>query len=241
MSVLYGIGVGPGDPELLTVKAARLIRAAPVVFVPVREAGAVSLARTIAGPHLGGAWQDVIELKYPIVRDAARLAAAWAANADAIASRVAAAGCGVFLTEGDPLLYSTFIHTLAALRERQPGLRVEVVPGVTSFTAAAAVAGMPLAIGDERIAIVPVVHDQGALVEALRRFDTVVFLKVSTAFETLLEALDASGRMAEAVWVRRAGWPEQEIERDLQRLRGQRPDYFSLVIVRRGDGDEVNM
>jgi precorrin-2/cobalt-factor-2 C20-methyltransferase len=235
MSVLYGIGVGPGDPELLTVKAARLIRSAPVVFVPVREAGVVSLARTIAGPYLGGPGQDVIELEYPIVRDAARLAAAWEANAGAIAARVAAAGCGAFLTEGDPLLYSTFVHTLAALRKRQPSMRVEVVPGVASFTAAAAVAGMPLAIGDERIAIVPVVRGHAGLMETLCRFDTVVFLKVSTAFETLLDALDATGRIDEATWVRRAGWPEQQIERDLRRLRGKRPDYFSLVIVRKSD------
>jgi precorrin-2/cobalt-factor-2 C20-methyltransferase len=239
MSVLYGIGVGPGDPELLTVKAARLIRSAPVVFVPVREARAPSLARTIAEPYLAGTGQDVIELEYPIVRDAIRLTAAWAANADAIASRLPVAGYGVFLTEGDPLLYSTFVHTLAALRERHPGVRVAIVPGVASFTAAAAVAQTPLAIGDERIAIVPAVRDEGALVDALRRFDTVVFLKVSTAFETLLDALDASGRMAEATWVRRAGRPEQHIEHDLRRLRGQRPDYFSLVIVRRGAGDEV--
>jgi precorrin-2/cobalt-factor-2 C20-methyltransferase len=235
MSVLYGIGVGPGDPELLTVKAARLIRAAPVVFVPVREAGATSLARTIAGPYLAEDKQDVIELEYPILRDATRLQAAWAANAGAIVARLATAACGVFLTQGDPLLYSTFIHTLLALRERQPALRVEVVPGVASFTAAAAVAGLPLAIGDERIAIVPVVRDHAALVETLCRFETVVFLKVSTAFDTLLDALDASGRLDEALWVRRAGWPEQQIERDLRRLRGQRPDYFSLVIVRRSN------
>ena len=231
MPVLYGIGVGPGDPELLTVKGLRLIRSAPVVFVPVRQAGAASFAGAIVESYLDRDAQDVVELEYPIVRDTARLRWAWQANADTIAARLHTAGRAVFLTEGDLLLYSTFLHTYAALRQRHPAVQVELVPGVTSFTAAAA-AALPLALGDERIAIIPAVCDIAALQAALRDFDTVVFLKVSSAFDAVLDALEATGRVADAVWVRRVGRPEQEIVRDLRRLRGCRPDYFSLVIVR---------
>jgi precorrin-2/cobalt-factor-2 C20-methyltransferase len=231
MAVLYGVGVGPGDPELLTVKAVRLIRESALVFVPVGERGGPSLAAGIAAPYLDPARQTIVELRYPFVRDRARQEAAWAANAATIAERMGAAGQGVFLTEGDPLLYSTFVSTWAALAQHHPQVRVEVVPGVTSVTAAAAVAGTALALGDERLAVVPARPDVPGLVETLRRFDTVVLLKVSAAVEAVLDALEASGRLAEAVWVRRAGQAGQEIERDVRRLRGQRPDYFSLIIV----------
>ncbi len=231
MAVLYGVGVGPGDPELVTVKAARLIRESALVFVPVGERGGPSLAAGIAAPYLDPARQTIVELRYPFVRDRARREAAWAANAATIAAHLGEDGQGVFLTEGDPLLYSTFISTWATLARHHPWVRVEAVPGVTSVTAAAAVAGTALALGDERLAVVPAVADVPALVETLRRFDTVVLLKVSAAVEAVLDALEASGRMAEAVWVRRVGQAGQEVERDVRRLRGRRPDYFSLIIV----------
>lgn len=231
MAVLYGVGVGPGDPELVTVKAARLIRESALVFVPVGERGGPSLAAGIAAPYLDPARQEVVALTYPFVRDRTRREAAWAANAATIAAHLGEDGQGVFLTEGDPLLYSTFVSTWATLARHHPWVRVEVVPGVTSVTAAAAVAGTALALGDERLAVVPAVADVPALVETLRRFDTVVLLKVSAALETVLDALEASGRTAEAMWVRRAGQAGQEVERDVRRLRGRRPDYFSLIIV----------
>jgi precorrin-2/cobalt-factor-2 C20-methyltransferase len=232
MAVLYGVGVGPGDPELLTVKAARLMRASPLVFVPVSDRGGPSLAATIAAPYLDPARQAIVQLPYSFVRDPARQEAAWEANAATIAERLGQSGQGVFLTEGDPLLYSTFVYTWAALARRHPWVRVEVVSGVTSVTAAAAVAGRALALGDERVAIVPAVPDMPGLVETLRRFDTVVLLKVSAAAEAVLDALEASGRTAEAVWVRRAGQAEQEIARDVRAVLAEgRPDYFSLIIV----------
>lgn len=232
MAVLYGVGVGPGDPELVTVKAARLLRESPLVFVPVSDRGGRSLAATIAAPYLESARQAIVELPYPFVRDRRREAASWSANAATIAERLGPTGQGVFLTEGDPLLYSTFVYTWATLTRHQPQVRVEVVPGVSSVTAAAAVAGRALVLGDERLAVVPAVPDVPGLVETLRRFETVVLLKVSAAPAAVLDALEASGRTAEAVWVRRAGQAEQATARDVRAALAEgRPDYFSLIIV----------
>lgn len=231
MGTLYGIGLGPGDPELITVKGARLIRSARLVFVPVRSDGGVSYARSIAASYLDPDTQAVVELEHPFVRERARLEAAWAASAAEIAGRLPAEGHAVFLTEGDPLLYSTFTHIYRALRRRHPYVNVEIVPGVSSFAAAAAVSQTPLATADEPVCIIPVTADHAELCAVLERGHTVVFLKVSTAFDLLLDALEQSGRISDAVWVRRAGRPEQEIVHDIGSLRGQRPDYFSLVIV----------
>jgi precorrin-2/cobalt-factor-2 C20-methyltransferase len=157
---------------------------------------------------------------------------------DAIAARVRATGPGVFLTEGDPLLYSTFVYTLRGLRERHPDVRVAVVPGITSITAAAAVAGLPLAVGDERIAIIPATRDMAPVRAALRDFDTVVLLKCAPVFDALLDTLAGAGALDGTVWVRRAGRPEQQVVAgpELGRLRGRTLDYFSILIVhpRRG-------
>lgn len=236
MQRLYGVGVGPGDPELLTIKGLRLIRSAPVVYVPVPAPGVASFARTIAAPYLDPVAQEVVELEYPVVRHAARLQHAWATNADIIANRMCGVEHAVFLTEGDPLLYSTFIHTYRTLRERHPGVVVEVVPGVTSVTASAAAAVRPLASGDERIAILPATRDPAALRQALRSFHTVVLLKVAPVLDAVLDTLEAEGLVERGVWVRRVSRPEQEIEHDLRRLRGRKLDYFSLVIVHTGMG-----
>jgi precorrin-2/cobalt-factor-2 C20-methyltransferase len=136
--------------------------------------------------------------------------------------------------EGDPLFYGSFIHLRRALTNRHPEVEVSVVPGVPSMMAAAAAAGIPLAERRDRVAVLPGPVDRCELVAALAAFETVVLLKVSAGIEVVLDALEQAGRMGDAVWVRRAGRPEEHVERDVRRLRGSRPDYFSLMIVRKG-------
>ncbi len=142
-----------------------------------------------------------------------------------------------FATEGDPLLYSTFGYLLEAVKRCSPEIAVEVVPGVTSITAAAASASFPLAAWDERIAIIPAAHSlgqaaSGDLRQMLRLFDTVVLLKVHTVFDALLDVLEEADLAQHAVFVRRCSTDREEIVYDLARLRKQKLDYFSLVIVR---------
>lgn len=226
---LYGIGLGPGDPELITVKGLRLLRAAEVVFLPTRRVDAPSYAGRIAADYLDPARQAIVPLVYPAGRGT-RTTARWNANADEIAARLTGGRLGAFLTEGDPLLYSTFVHALLPLRERHPALVVCVVPGVWSGSAAAARIGQPLTDGDERLAVLPVTYALQDLPAVLQRFETVVLLKPGADVRGLRAALAEAA--ATAVWVERVGRPEERIVRDLDALPDERQDYFSLVIVR---------
>jgi precorrin-2/cobalt-factor-2 C20-methyltransferase len=229
--VLYGIGLGPGDPELITVKGLRLLRAADVVFLPTRRADAPSYAGRIAADYLDSVRQTIVPLVYPAGRGA-RATARWNANADEIAARLTPGRLGAFLTEGDPLLYSTFVHALVPLRERHPAVVVRVVPGVWSGSAAAARIGEPLADGDERLAVLPATYALRDLPAVLQQFETLVLLKPGADLRGLRDAL--AGAAATAVWVERVGRPEERVVRDLDTLPAERQDYFSLVIARGG-------
>jgi precorrin-2/cobalt-factor-2 C20-methyltransferase len=231
--ILHCVGVGPGDRELLTLKARRLVVAADIIFAPTGRANEGSLALSIVEEHIDRMRQQVVLLPFPLTRDARALDAVWRQHANLVAERLAGGRAGVFLVEGDPSLYGSFNHLRRALRRWHPDIQVEVVPGVPSIMAAAAVAGMPLAGRDERIAVLPSARDAGDLAAVLLAFDTVVLMKVSTDIDAIVDALETSGRIQDAVWIRRAGCADQAIERDVRRLRGTRPDYFSLMIVRK--------
>jgi precorrin-2/cobalt-factor-2 C20-methyltransferase len=230
---LYGVGVGPGDPELLTLKAVRVLRSVPVVFTPTARPGAPSLARSIAAPYLDAERQRIVELVFAMRDEHDVRSGRWHEHAAAIAAELAT-GDVAFITEGDPLLYSTFVHVATALAEQQPEVHIEVVPGVSSVFGAAAAAMAPLADGDERLAVVPASYEQERLRETLLAFDTVVFLKIARAFERVLDVLEELRLVDGAVYVARCGQPQQQIVRDVRSLRGQKLDYFSLLIVRRG-------
>ena len=229
---LYGIGLGPGDPELITVKAVRILERVDRIFVP-RRTGGQSLARRIAEPYLDPARHTIVELDHQMGGDRAGTEAQWAANAAAIAGYVEAGRDAAFLTEGDPLLYSTFIHIWRALRRCHPAVDVRVVPGVSSIFGAAAAALVPLAEASERLAVLPALTAPADLREILLHFDTVILLKVGRAIDQVRVVLSELERERDAVFVERAGWPDEVIIRDLDQLAGRCPDYFSLLIVRR--------
>jgi precorrin-2/cobalt-factor-2 C20-methyltransferase len=241
--ILYGIGLGPGDPELLTLKGLKVLGRVPVIFYPIssdrQQSFALDILRQIfaAPPHAGApAPLPLAERLRPLVTTMARGADAdrphWD-DAAAVVGRVLQSGQdAAFVTEGDPLLYSTFMHLRVALAERFPEAPVEVIPGISSVTAAAARALFPLAGMDERVGVIPATYDPEVLGRLLDTCDTVVLLKVSRVLDRLLDILEARGLLSEAVFVERCGTPEERIVRDLVSLRGQRVSYFSLLLVR---------
>jgi precorrin-2/cobalt-factor-2 C20-methyltransferase len=241
--VLYGIGIGPGDPELLTRKAFRLLATVPVIFYPSssdKEDGFALdiLRRAFEGEGCAGAPDaaSILARCRPLLTPMARGADVerphWAEAAEIVGQVLQSGLDAAFITEGDPLLYSTFIHLTRALGECMPEATVQVVPGVTSVTAAAARAMFPLAVTEERVAILPATYDPEYLQQTLQAFDTVVLLKVSRVLDRIIAILEARDLLKHAVLIERCGTTSERIVHDLASLRGQRVHYFSLILVR---------
>jgi precorrin-2/cobalt-factor-2 C20-methyltransferase len=232
---LTAIGLGPGDPELVTVKGLRAIQAADAVFVPRSRDGETSLALRIAEPWIDRGRQRIVELPLPMTRNADELMPAWAAAAEVIVTTLGPAERGVYLLLGDPLLYGTFTYIWRALTSRAAEISIEIIPGVTSFAAAAAATQTVLSTTDEHVAIIPA--SRATTIEKLRRLlaecDTLIVIKVGSVLPQVLAALDELGLLDTTIYAERVGMPEQRIVRDVRALQGQPQPYLSLLIVRR--------
>jgi precorrin-2/cobalt-factor-2 C20-methyltransferase len=170
-----------------------------------------------------------------MTKDAAIVAPHVAAAVDAIGRRLAEGRSVAFLTEGDPSVYSTFGYVRAEALRRWPSLVVEVVPGVSSITCVAMRGGVPLADGCERVAIIPATYGVDDLVDLLRRFDTLVLMKLGGQIPAILEALERTGLTDRAFFVSNATTAEERIERDVRKLDGEHGGCFSMMIVKRTD------
>lgn len=243
---LTAVGLGPGDPELITMKGWRAIRAAQLVFVPRSRTGEQSLALRIAQSSLELERQQIIELPLPMTRNSNELLPAWQAAADQIAAEFArhaeaAADLaeieGVYLLLGDPLLYGTFTYIWEQLAAHHPRIKIEIVPGVTSFAASAARAQVPLSTTSDRVAILPASYETDAaqLRRLLADFDTVILMKVGRVLPQILEALAEMGLLDSTVYAERVGMPEERIAfgPELAALRNEPRPYLSLLIVKR--------
>ncbi len=231
----YGLGVGPGDPDLLTLKAVRVLQDCQVVFVPRARTGQGSRAREIAGLHIGQG-SEVVELVFPMTKDSEKLEESWRVSVDRVAAVLMSGRNAAFLTLGDPMLYSTYIYLLKGLRKALPTLEIETVPGITSITAAAALADFPIGEGDEKVVIVPASGDIGDLEELLDRFDTVVLMKVARNLQRIIDLLEEKELLGSAVLVSRAGFPEQRVVKELLKLRGSDDEagYLSTILIKTG-------
>jgi precorrin-2/cobalt-factor-2 C20-methyltransferase len=228
----YGIGVGPGDPELITRKAARILAEVDWIFLPATAAGERgSAAAIVASLNLDPARLRPVRLCMSRQRDTDL--DAYARVADEIFAELRRGRSSAWVAEGDPLFYSTFIHVLNALRRREPTLEIEIVPGISSMQAACARAAIPAAKLDEKVAIVPVAYGLKRLPELLNEFATVFLLKVNGVFDELLEMLASQPAPPHAVYVEHVGTARERIVWDLETLHGDKLPYFSLVILHR--------
>ena len=230
---LYGVGLGPGDPELVTVKAARLIGAADVVAFHAARHGR-SVARALADPYLRG---DQIEelLVYPVTTETTDHPGGYQGAIDEFyeeaATRLAAhldAGRDVVvLAEGDPFFYGSYMHMHKRLAHRYP---TEVVPGVTSVSGAAAVLGRPLVERDEVLTVLPGTLPAEELAEWLATTDSAAVLKLGRTFPAVREAFEAAGVLDRALYVERATTQQQRVL-PLAVVDPATVPYFSLALL----------
>jgi precorrin-2/cobalt-factor-2 C20-methyltransferase len=235
LGTIYGIGVGPGDPELITLKGAKVLGSCRQVFVPKARGEGDSAALSIAEVYLR-ADAEIHELVFPMITDREELARRWEESAGKLAAVLQGGEDACFLTLGDPLLYSTYIYLLRALRKILPEARVVTVPGVTAFSAAAALTDFPIGEAKEPVTIIPTADDPQAMEEALDRGGTVVLMKIGKRLGKILDLLEKKELLDQAVFVSRAGQPDQWLETNLRKLRTEGPEagYLSIILVHGG-------
>jgi precorrin-2/cobalt-factor-2 C20-methyltransferase len=229
---LYGVGVGPGAPDLLTLRAVDTLKNAQVLAMPRSSDFGASMAWKIIKPIIGEIdGQERLFLTFPMNKDPERLQPAWEKAFQAIGSRLEKGLSVAFATEGDPSLFSTFIYLQREAPKRWPGIRVEVVPGVSSITAVPSVTGVPLADGQERIAIIPANYGIDDLPEVLAAFDTTILMKIGSEMPNVLAAIERAGLSDKAVYVSRATMPDQRIVRNVNEAGTEYGDCFAMAIV----------
>lgn len=240
------IGIGPGDPELLTLKAVRVIRESEVICVPKGRQEGSSLALSIVEKAVDLGGKEVVEAHFPMkkTRKSAKiketsafheddeLDAKWSKTADDILNRLRKGTDVAFLTLGDPTIYSTFYYLYDRLLEVKPDLNIEVIPGVSSINASAARAGISLGLGNEKIAVLPANYMDN-LRSTLEVFDTVVLMKVNKVLDEVVGLLSEMNLVENAVCVSRAGMDDEEIVSDIREIRQDALNYFSMIIVRK--------
>jgi precorrin-2/cobalt-factor-2 C20-methyltransferase len=229
-ATLYGIGVGPGDPELLTLKAVKVLQQADVILAAASPKNDESLALSIAAPHLReGA--EILRLDFPMTRDQEVLSAAWRKNAQTVATVLAQGKSAAFLTLGDPLTYSTFGYLLKTLNGLLAEIPVEIIPGITSYQAAAAKTGRVLVESGENLAVVSGVAGEDELRRALSGARSAVILKAYKNLPVIRKVLTELGLTDHSVFVTRLGLDDEEVITDLNHV-PEKPSYFSLILVR---------
>lgn len=229
---LYGVGVGPGDPDLITVKAARILQTVDVVFAAASTKNTHSRAVDIVRPHLRPS-VPIRMIPFPMTRDKADMAAAWEKNARRIIASLEQGLDAAFVTLGDCMTYSTFGYILQNIQRLAPGLVVRSIPGITSYQAAAARLNLPLVEGEESLALVSGVEGGGRFLEMAQSVENVVFLKAYKNAGDIAEALDASGLGFTSTGIVKCGLADEEIIRDIRTLKNKKPDYWTLIISKK--------
>jgi len=233
---LYVIGIGPGDPELLTLKAVRILQRVPTLCVPKGREEGTSLALSIVSQAINLEGIDIIEAHFPMRKTqgashSEELKEKWSETVEAILARIEQGTDVAFITLGDPSIYSTYFYLHETLLERMPELSIKFVPGISSVTATAARAGMSLGLGDEKIAILPATYS-GDIRAVLAEFDTVVLMKVHSVFEKILPVLTELQLEGNCIYVARVGMPDERIIRDIAKMTADDLNYFSILIIR---------
>jgi precorrin-2/cobalt-factor-2 C20-methyltransferase len=231
VGTLYGISVGPGDRELITLKGLRILKQAAVVAFPAGVRGKPGIAQHIVDEWLGS-HQVQLALTFPYVQDTVMLTQAWQQAAEQVWQYLNLGQDVAFVCEGDVSFYSTFTYLAQMLQQLHPECVVETVPGVCSPMAAASALGVPLTVRDQRLVVLPALYNVGELEKVLDWADVLVLMKVNSVYEEVWNVLHRRQLLEHALVVERATLPEQVIYEDLRDRPHLKLPYFSLLIVR---------
>ena len=231
VGTLYGISVGPGDPELITLKGLRILKQVAVVAFPCGLQGKPGIAQRIVDEWLGN-HQVQLALSFPYVQDMVVLTQAWQLAAEQVWQYLHLGQDVAFVCEGDVSFYSTFTYLAQTLQQMHPECVVETVPGVCSPMAAASALGVPLTLRQERLVVIPALYNVGELETLLDWADVVVLMKVNSVYPEVWKVLHQRQLLEQAWVVERATQPEQVIYENLCDRPNLKLPYFSLLIVK---------
>jgi precorrin-2/cobalt-factor-2 C20-methyltransferase len=229
---LIGVGVGPGDPDLLTLKGLRALQEADEVFVPVSDTGEVGRAERVVHAYLDPTRPR--RLLFALSDDAGARAENWERAAREVSEPLRRGETCSFATIGDPNVYSTFTYLARTVKSYVPEVEVETIPGITAMQDLAARGGTVLLEGDERLALLPFTAGKSALQSALSGFETVVCYKGGSRLREVLEIAEEAGRLEDGTYGSRLGMGDEEVVRASEVARREGPYLSTLIFARRG-------
>ena len=229
---LYGIGVGPGDPELITLKAIKVLGRVDHVFTAASRKNNHSFALDVARDYLRPD-VPVTPLAFAMSPDRDQCEEAWNRIHHQIAEPLLAGKQAAFLTLGDPMTFSTFIHIVKGVQAICPQAVIRTIPGISCFQAAAATTNLPLVVGSELFTVIPGNNGVEHMDEAIQVSDNVVFMKFHKKFPQLLEKIEKFNLQDKCLFVSRCGMEGEFFESDFERMKNLTPEYMSLILVRK--------
>jgi precorrin-2/cobalt-factor-2 C20-methyltransferase len=235
----YVVGVGPGDPQLMTLKAAEILKKCAVWFVPSAFENGGSMALKIAAGVVSQEGKTILSHRFPMkqvhrgqVVDI-EVKNAWQEAAKTIMACLRDGQDVVFPTLGDPAIYSTGFYVCETLQEYGSPFHIEIVPGVSAVGASSAAAAIPLCLGDERLVVIPATFANERIRELLQLCEVAVFMKVHKVMPRLVDLLEELGLVERAVLVERCSLLDEKIWRDVRLAKDKEIHYFSTMIVRK--------
>jgi precorrin-2/cobalt-factor-2 C20-methyltransferase len=239
MHDLVCVGCGPGDPELLTVKAVKAIKDAEVIACPTAKEGKPSIALSVVESLIDRQKNpEIVNLVFPMVKDKETLESTWENNTKVLAQKVLDGKKVVYLTVGDPYLYSTWIYLHREMQSKFPQIKISVVPGIVSMFTFASKVGISLAEGAETMAVIPSCYDLSRVKETARNCDTMIFLKDGRYFDQVIKLLKEAGFSDDSIFAigQDLGTPNEIVRK--MRLGDVNSDtmttkYFSIMVVKR--------
>ena len=230
LGTLYGISVGPGDPELLTLKGLRIMQQVPVIAFPQGIGDRPGIAHTIAQQWLKPG-QIQLPLSFPYVQDNTELELAWQQAAE-IAWNYLHQGQDIgFICEGDISFYSTFTYLTQTLQQQHPKIRIQTIPGISSPMASAAALGIPLTVRSQRLTILPALYSMADLETSIQASDVIVLMKMSSVYDQIWTVLQRHDLLHSSHVVEWATHPQQKIYKGLRDRPHLKLSYFSIKII----------